>query len=487
MPRKPKPPQKQTINVVIDGAAIPVSLYPPTGKKKSWYAYWPGLLNGARTTGHADLEQAKATADTMVRSFAAGGAGDKPTPADLVMTDAEFDATQRAYYKVDPATGKPADEGQALSYRDYNEAVRAFRELTKVAPIATATPRDCARFQELAKRLPRNWRSKHPRSKENQPTLSENTIYKWSRALRAAFERCNRNNQEDCVRSEVPEEKLLDFNPWHRFRWTVDGSPRTIRQFDAGELNGLLDYIAKELPGVTVAATVAKVFVWSGARRKHVTRLSWSAYKPVNGEHHFILGKLKGRKRRWVRVPDALYAELRAIQVPGNDYLFAGYLDQLRDHHATAGNTRALQLVGDTFKPAALGEWMYGLIKDWSATLAGGSAYLHTFRKTFFQFAEEAEAEGDRATAEDAGLTPRVLGAYVDPSDRLLHKKANATYRRLLAGLPEAVLVRYGCPPPPPSDLLLLAKLKEATEAGDFPLVGRLAAELTARRSKASG
>ena len=43
MPRKPKV-EKQTITVVVNGKPVAVILHPPTAARKSWYAYWPGLV-----------------------------------------------------------------------------------------------------------------------------------------------------------------------------------------------------------------------------------------------------------------------------------------------------------------------------------------------------------------------------------------------------------------------------------------------------------
>ena len=133
------------------------------------------------------------------------------------------------------------------------EAIRAFREITGLNPITLATPDDCEQFQHDALELPRNWRSKHARSREDGPLLSPNTILKWSGALQAAFERANRNAGKKCVRGVVPEARLLTENPWFRFTW-IDRKKKPIRQFTDAEIISFLDYLDIEWSGIALCA-----------------------------------------------------------------------------------------------------------------------------------------------------------------------------------------------------------------------------------------
>jgi integrase len=116
-------------------------------------------------------------------------------------------------------------------------------------------------------------------------------VVKWCVALRAAFERVNRNGGKKCVRGVVDARKLLEKNPWKEIPW-IEGTERKIRQFTADELVGLLDHLDEKWPGVAVASAVAEVLLWSAARREEVMGLTWDQYKGVNGEHHFdVVGK----------------------------------------------------------------------------------------------------------------------------------------------------------------------------------------------------
>jgi hypothetical protein len=56
MPRKPKK-AKKTIAVVVNGKPVNVILHPPTKARKSWYAFWKGLVS-SKSTGQADFDEA---------------------------------------------------------------------------------------------------------------------------------------------------------------------------------------------------------------------------------------------------------------------------------------------------------------------------------------------------------------------------------------------------------------------------------------------
>ncbi len=96
MPRRRQQPLKQTIQVVLDCVPVAVTLYPPAGKKKCWYAYWNGLKY-SRSTGQTGYAEAVAAAGHRVRAWKAGGTGSQPRPADDTMTDKEIKDIQRAF------------------------------------------------------------------------------------------------------------------------------------------------------------------------------------------------------------------------------------------------------------------------------------------------------------------------------------------------------------------------------------------------------
>src|SRR5690606_33764596 len=101
MPRKPKK-EKQRVTVLVDGKPIAVTMHPPTGNRKSWYAFWTGLTT-SKSTGQADLDEAVKVVENMLRN-----GGKKTDLSDLVMSDDEFEEIQRRHYakKTDPEARK---------------------------------------------------------------------------------------------------------------------------------------------------------------------------------------------------------------------------------------------------------------------------------------------------------------------------------------------------------------------------------------------
>lgn len=96
MPRKPKL-EKKTINVLVNSTPIAVTLHPPTGTRKSWYAFWTGLVT-SKSTGQTKFEEAVVVAESMLRDSLAGGSGAQPILADFLMSDEEFEAIQKEHY-----------------------------------------------------------------------------------------------------------------------------------------------------------------------------------------------------------------------------------------------------------------------------------------------------------------------------------------------------------------------------------------------------
>lgn len=438
-----------------------MTLHPPGGSYRTWYAYWPGAVY-KRSTGQTDPGEAVRAAEAMVR-----GAGKKAQVADAVLTDQEFEGVQRTHFTR--KTDARAKERAGKTLEECLDAISAFKAITGLERISAAGPDDCARFQRDALTRPRNWRKQFPKSKKTDETVSPNTVLKWSRMLQAAFDRVNRNAGKKCVRGVVDEAKLLDSNPWTRFPW-IEGTDRPIRQFDAAELLSLLDHLEARWPGVPAAALAVKVYLWSCCRKLEVAALKWADHKPVGGEVHFeVVGK--HGVERWFRLPEPLYRDLLAHRT-GGPFVFAAYTDQIRRVHA--GNAGCLRKIRADFAPENFGRWVYERVKD-RATETGRAAYLHVFRKTGLQHAHDAEdADASRKVAADAGVSEAVLlGHYVRPQ---LRNQSNRTFRRLVAGLPAEVARRYGYVED--ETARLERELEAARTAGNWERVAGIAARL---------
>jgi integrase len=461
MPRKPKL-VKQTITVVVQGRPIAVTLHPPTGARKSWYAFWRGLVT-SRSTGQQDLKDAIVAAEQMARN---GGA--RSSVQDTSLSDEEFEQIQRVHFgrKTDPAARARADK----SLEECLDAISAFKALSHLLLIARATPDDCATFQRVALTLPRNWRKQHPRSKPTTEHLSANTVLKWSRCLQSAFERANRAAGKKCVRGVVKENKLLTANPWNQFTW-IEGTSMAVRQFDAGELLSLLSYVEDNGRNVPAAAAAIRVFLWSGCRKLEVAGLTWDMFRVVGDEYHFqITGKWG--VQRWFRVPEPVYHELLALRI-GSPFVFAAYTEQIRRLHAS--NEGCLRKIRADFTPRNFGRWVYERVKDWAAA-HGKEAYLHVFRKTALQHARRGEDVNLRV-AEDARVAEAVMMAhYVRETDEELRARSNRTFARIVASLSPEVARRYG-------HIVAVAatleqRLQTAMAAKDWDQVAALSVEL---------
>ena len=201
MPRKPKV-EKQTIQVIVNGKPVAVTLHPPTSRRRSWYAYWAGLV-ASRSTGQTKLEDAIMAAETMVRN-----GGKVATVADAVLSDEEFEAIQRAHF--DRQQDAVDQQRSQKTLKACLEAISAFREITRLPRVSGATADDCASFQREALKKPKNWRQQHPKSRKDVACLSANTVLKWSRSLQAAFERANRNAGKKCVRGGCLHQQVAD-------------------------------------------------------------------------------------------------------------------------------------------------------------------------------------------------------------------------------------------------------------------------------------
>src|SRR5690606_27207645 len=154
-------------------------IHPPSGTRKSWYAYWSGLTT-SRSTGHGRIEEAVKSVEAMLRSR-----GKRQQSGEILLSDEEFLRIQMVHYgrKTDPAAKARA----AKSLEECEDAILAFKAMSNLPAVSEATPDDCARFQRRALEMPRYWRRDYPKGKQTDDRISPNTILKWSRMLQSAF------------------------------------------------------------------------------------------------------------------------------------------------------------------------------------------------------------------------------------------------------------------------------------------------------------
>jgi hypothetical protein len=99
MPRKPKK-EKHVTTVLVNNVPVRVILHPPAGRRKCWYAYWPGLAYSV-STGKRELNKAIIEATRLVQNQG------KPVQVqqNAGLSDEAFKAIQQAHFaaKRDPA------------------------------------------------------------------------------------------------------------------------------------------------------------------------------------------------------------------------------------------------------------------------------------------------------------------------------------------------------------------------------------------------
>lgn len=469
MPRKQKQ-EKKTITVIVNGDPVAVVLHPPSGIRKSWYAFWNGLVT-SKSTGQRSLQDAVIAAESMVRS-----GGKRVVLSDAVLSDEEFEEIQRVHYsrKTDP-TAQARSQSSLIVFLN---SIQAFRKISGLERVVFATADDCSKFQRTALTMPKNWLLQYPKSRkpEDVKRISPNTVLKWSRSLQAAFERANRNAGKKCVRGVVDEKRLLTDNPWNQFDW-IEETKRPLRQFDAEEIVSVLDYFEARWQGVLVAPLLVKIFLWSCCRQQEIAGLRWACMRKNSEEIHFeIVGKWG--VERWFRIPFGLYSELASIR---NDspFVFASYNQQLRAFHVRSGRPDNANRVNEAFSPRCLGDWFADRMDDWSATLEKGHAHTHVFRKTGLQYVRSGE-DINRQVANDAKLSESVLMTnYVKETDEQLRQASNRTFARILAGLPPHLAQRCGHAEQPIEDLE--GELKKAVEGENWLRAAELANRLARR------
>ena len=462
MPRKPKT-ERTEIHVDVDGRIVTITMFPPepARNRKAWYAYWKGLKS-RKTTGETNFDKAVRAATAMLHH-----GGKKPTCDEAqLLTDEEFIEIQCRHFnkKTDPASKKRSES----SLTNALEAIDAFKQVSGLTPVSSATPDDCERFQTEALQLPRNWRSKHPKSKPEKRTISAGTVHKWLVALQAAFERANDNGGRKCVRGVVKPERLLKSNPWKRFTW-IEPPKKKIHQFDAEELLKLLQHFGKKWPGVTAAEAMLKVYVWSWARREEVAGLKWEDLRIVGDEVHFdTVGKWGVEK--WFRIPRAIYEELLTFRTE-SPFVFGKLNDQIKEFHRTEGRKSAERMVKE-FDVYNAGRWFYERVHEWS----GGEACVHMLRKTVLQYARVGE-DAARSLAKDAGVSePVMMTHYVKEEDPQFRAASNAMFERLCLSMTPEVARAFGHVPTATAGLE--QRMQEAIRSRNWPLVGQLAKKL---------
>lgn len=144
-----------------------------------------------------------------------------------------------------------------------------------------------------------------------------------------------------------------------------------------------------------------------------------------DGRIYFEAVTTKGRKQRAVKLPPALYEELKKRSGP--TFVFERFAEQLRTYHQKRGHTRSAQMVKG-FTPPRLVRWLENQVKDYlSAKPKVKKFKLHNFRGTAMSRARMAGVSYDDA-AIAFGCNPQTMRQHyialeeTEISDRVMDK-----------------------------------------------------------------
>jgi hypothetical protein len=217
---------------------------------------------------------------------------------------------------------------------------------------------------------------------------------------------------------------LLSANPFEQVQW-VEVDNKIIRQFGRDELKSLLSW--KFVGGCPLVSLFAKISLWACGRLEEMTELRWDW---VDSEGYISIPdeKAKWGKGKMFRIPLCTLAELERYRTE-SPFVWAGYVDQLRDYHKTTGHGSSASKVKD-FNPQRLRISFQKWIGQWSRMNKVEGLSHHAFRRTGLQWSREGQlrsSESVYAQASNVGL---------DVADKHYTTKpkriwANITYRNI--------------------------------------------------------
>ena len=225
----------------------------------------------------------------------------------------------------------------------------------------------------------------HPKAdRENVQRIRPNTVVKWSVALKAAFERANKNGGQKCVRGVVAESKLLTLNPWKNFTW-IDGTEPKKRHLNDEELLSLLDYFEQRWPTVVTVTLFAKISLWMWAEgpKRPVYAGKTCALWGMSITLTLSVSGASGNGRESLT---ALYQDLLKVRTD-SPYVFAAYNEQLKRHYRQCPNPHTAKTIGPRFDPELLYRWFHIKMRKWAEETGRERASHHAFRKTALQTA----------------------------------------------------------------------------------------------------
>ena len=216
--------------------------------------------------------------------------------------------------------------------------------------------------------------------------------------------------------------KLLDENPFAEVE-PPKQEKRPPRVIEPSEQEQFLHWLSTRCGKWRLPILLLEVKSLTGCRIGELASASTASLK--DGRLCFEAVTTKGRKQRSVRLPPALYEELKKLAGPS--FVFERYSVQLRSFHLKRGKTRYVTMVSD-FIPHRLVNWLEDRVVEYlKANPKVKKFKLHNFRGTAMSRARMAGVSYDDA-AVAFGCNPQTMRQHyialdeVTISDRVMEK-----------------------------------------------------------------
>jgi integrase len=415
------------LSVDIDGIEIPAHLRPPKDGRANYHVRW--LLHGtwrSRSTGRIVESEAKVVGRQIVR-----GEPIEPLPTlSEGMTIKEFEQVQKEHFQL----GSRA-EAASKSQKSFDGIWRSLRSVVMFRTIQEFTATHALQYVGTLKRTSKARNHKH-RKKVAEP-MSPDTIRKHVRTLAAAWNRVRRDHPE-CF-GGIRQQRLVTANPWEQIRKQVPlprpkGDPVQF-DLDSGELNRFLDCFADR----PIAELFLVTSFWAAGRIEEMAHLRWSW---INGDYIFVPEWItKGGRAKVVRIPKTVRTRLERIRVPGEDFVFIRFPQEVKD--VSGRDTLA-------YTPDRLIGRMVRLVKD--AAVAIGKPHglsHHALRRTVMELSDEGELmDKEKESARKLQTTP--LNKRINYTKRGGKKRvilANGLFENITVALQDypSLVARLGC------------------------------------------
>lgn len=422
-------PRRESTELIvdIDGVQIPAILRRPGQGRRHYHVRWKihGRWRSA-TTGR-DLQR---EAEGVARQIVRGEKPEMPPSMSEGMTVKEFERLQADHFKLGGRVRAISKTRQS-----FDGIWRSLRSVVAFRTIQEVTSVQALHYVRTLRQSSKSRNHRHRRKVTE--AMSPSTIKKHVRTLAAAWNRVKRDHPE--AMSGIPEQRMATVNPWEQIRNQLPGArPKGDPvQFDLenGELENFLDQFANR----PVAELFLIASLWCAGRIEEMANLRWS----WADKNYFTIPDVIAKRGRGkvVRIPENVRKRLETIRVPGDDYVFARFQQEVEEVSGRATLP---------FTPERL-IWRIEKLVKVTATAIGKPEGLthHALRRTAMELSDEGELmEKEKESARKLQTTvDNKRNNYLKRGGKKRRKLANGLYENLTAALQDypRLAARLGC------------------------------------------